>query len=141
MAFTRLLIELGLSSNAPTVLKTQALRLLPPTLVVPLPSLMLTPYMPVPDTNGEEWDRLEQTPALDVLVELVVNGEYNGVLGGTRSKDVLELRCAALDVFEQLLTEESGDPLSKAAERRPRIEHAQIMRVEDLERTGRLGGK
>lgn len=46
-----------------------------------------------------------------------------------------------LNIYERLLTNGSDDPLSISNERRPRIEHAQIMRVEDLKRAGRLGGK
>jgi len=56
--------------------------------------------MPVPETNGEEWDRLEPASALDVLVELALHGEYNGLYGDRRSKDALELRGAALNVFD-----------------------------------------
>jgi hypothetical protein len=56
--------------------------------------------MPVPDTNGEEWDRLEPASALDVLVELILHGEYSGVFGRVRGKDQLELRSVALTVFE-----------------------------------------
>lgn len=41
-----------------------------------------------------------------------------------------------LDIFEDLL---QGNA-SVARERRPRIEHAQIMRRTDLQRAGRLGG-
>ena len=120
MAFSRCLVELGLASNAPTQLKTQvppycishphsidvflliaqALRLLPPNLIVPLPSLVVTPYMPVPETNGEEWDRLEPASALDALVELALHGEYNGLFGEKRSREGLELRGAALGVFQ-----------------------------------------
>lgn len=43
---------------------------------------------------------------------------------------------AVLDIFESLL---QGNT-STARARRPRIEHAQIMRREDLQRAGRLGG-
>lgn len=43
---------------------------------------------------------------------------------------------AVLDVFESLL---QGNA-SAARVRRPRIEHAQIMRPADLQRAGRLGG-
>ena len=50
-----------------------------------------------------------------------------------------------LDIFERVLTEESkktGETVLEVAERRrPRIEHAQIMRLKDLERCGKLGGK
>lgn len=56
--------------------------------------------MPVPDTNGEEWDRLEPASALDAVVELALHGEYNGLDGGKRFKDGLELRAAAASVFE-----------------------------------------
>ncbi|KAI0920404.1 hypothetical protein AcW1_002156 [Taiwanofungus camphoratus] len=42
---------------------------------------------------------------------------------------------AVLDIFEGLLANSSRT----AEERRPRIEHAQIMRPEDLKRAGRLG--
>jgi hypothetical protein len=56
--------------------------------------------MPVPETNDEEWDRLEPASALDVLVELALHGEYNGLHGDRQSKDGLELRGAALNVFD-----------------------------------------
>jgi len=42
---------------------------------------------------------------------------------------------AVLDAFEELL----GNDTSQARVRRPRIEHAQIMRLQDIERLGRLG--
>ncbi|EED78577.1 predicted protein [Postia placenta Mad-698-R] len=42
---------------------------------------------------------------------------------------------AVLDIFEALLHNDT----KVADKRRPRIEHAQIMRMEDLERAGRLG--
>ncbi|TCD69596.1 hypothetical protein EIP91_007018 [Steccherinum ochraceum] len=103
MAFSRCLVELGLASNAPAPLKTQALRLLPPNLIVPLPQLIITPYVPVPDTNGEEWDRLEPGSALDALVELALHGEYNGLFSGKRSREGLELRGAALGVFQNFV--------------------------------------
>lgn len=77
----------------------QALRLLPSNLAFPLSDVILTPYMPVPETNGEEWDRLEPAAALDVLVELALHGEYNGLYGNRRLKDDLELRGAALNIF------------------------------------------
>ncbi|KAF5365978.1 hypothetical protein D9758_006671 [Tetrapyrgos nigripes] len=132
--FPRLLVEIALSSNAPTALKTQALKLLPSNISPPtpsstsssavgfsLPSLILTPYIPVPETNGEEWDRLEETSALDVLVELGLSGEYGGILNhynqavnsaggegtwmGDLTKD-LELRAAAVGVFENFVRKE-----------------------------------
>ncbi|THV06668.1 hypothetical protein K435DRAFT_848745 [Dendrothele bispora CBS 962.96] len=138
IVFPRLLIELALSSNAPTSLKTRALKLLPTNFSPPspsptssslgtssssigfsLPSLILTPYIPVPETNGEEWDRLESASALDVLVELGLSGEYGGILNhfsragpdadkawqGDSIKD-LELRAAAIGVFENFVRKE-----------------------------------
>ena len=62
--------------------------------------MLITPYIPVPETNGEEWDRLGPASALDALVELVLHGEYNGVLGAKRTRDSMELRGAALGVFQ-----------------------------------------
>ncbi|KAI0919128.1 hypothetical protein AcV5_002123 [Taiwanofungus camphoratus] len=106
--FDRCLLELGLASNFPTAIKTQALHLLPTNFSnFPLAQLSLTPYMPVPDTNGEEWDRLEPASALDALVELVLHGEYNGSLEGERrSKEGMELRAAALGVFQNFVQKE-----------------------------------
>ncbi|KAF9529746.1 p115 like vesicle tethering protein [Crepidotus variabilis] len=101
--YTRCLVEIALASNAPTSLKTQALRLLPSNLNFPLSEILLTPYIPVPETNGEEWDRLEVTSALDVLVELAIHGEYNGLYAAIRSRDSLELRAAAATVFENFV--------------------------------------
>ena len=48
--------------------------------------MVVTPYVPVPDTNGEEWDRLEPASALDALVELILHGEYNNIIDGERRK-------------------------------------------------------
>lgn len=79
---------------------TQSLRLLPSTINFPLSEIILTPYMPVPETNGEEWDRLEPASALDALVELVLHGEYNGLESAKRLKDGLELRAVSAVVFE-----------------------------------------
>ncbi|EGO26144.1 hypothetical protein SERLADRAFT_447399 [Serpula lacrymans var. lacrymans S7.9] len=104
--FVRCFTELALSSNAPTPLKTQALRLLPDNLTFPLSGVILTPYMPVPETNGEEWDRLEPASALDVLVELAVHGEYNGLYRDKRTTESLELRSAAATVFENFVNKE-----------------------------------
>ena len=66
----------------------------------PLNEIALTPYMPVPETNGEEWDRLEPASALDALVELALHGEYNGLDSEKRLKEGLELRGAAVGGFE-----------------------------------------
>ncbi|KAF5387223.1 hypothetical protein D9757_006830 [Collybiopsis confluens] len=104
--FTRCLIETALASNAPTALKSQALRLLPSNLHFPLSELIVTPYMPVPETNGEEWDRLESASALDALVELALHGEYNGIENNKRMIRGLELRAAAVGVFENFVRKE-----------------------------------
>ncbi|KDQ20259.1 hypothetical protein BOTBODRAFT_27675 [Botryobasidium botryosum FD-172 SS1] len=102
----RCLLELGLSSNAPTPLKTQALLALPPNL--PLAHYLITPYIPVPDTNGEEWDRLPEQSALASLVTLTLEGEYTGVfgLGGTKEarREGIELRVAGLGMFENFVS-------------------------------------
>ena len=78
----------------------QALRLLPTNTKFPFSEIYVTPYVPVPETNGEEWDRLESASALDVLVELTIQGEYNGLGDGSRTKHSLELRTVAAAVFE-----------------------------------------
>ena len=62
--------------------------------------MVLTPYMPVPDTNGEEWDRLEAATGIDALLELIMHGEYNGQDAARRQKDSIDLRATAVGVFE-----------------------------------------
>ncbi|KAL1945484.1 hypothetical protein VTO73DRAFT_2335 [Trametes versicolor] len=108
IACTRCLAEIGISSNFPTGVKAQALRLVPSNLsALPLAELVVTPYVPVPDTNGEEWDRLEPASALDALVELVLHGEYNGIIDGERrTKEGMELRGAAVAVFQNFVQKE-----------------------------------
>ena len=80
----------------------QALRALPQD--PPLLSL-ITCYIPVPETNGEEWDRLPPEPAIGVLVAFALDGEYGmpgsvNVVGPQARRESLELRAAALKVFE-----------------------------------------
>ncbi|KAG2360553.1 p115 like vesicle tethering protein, partial [Suillus spraguei] len=104
--FVRGFVELALASNAPTPLKTQALHLIPNTLTLPLSEVILTPYMPVPETHGEEWDRLEPASALDAIVELALHGEYNGLYRDSRTKEGLELRSAAVIVFDNFVRKE-----------------------------------
>ncbi|TBU27873.1 p115 like vesicle tethering protein [Dichomitus squalens] len=108
IACTRCLTEFGLASNAPTNIKTQALRLVPANVsALPLAEMVVTPYVPVPDTNGEEWDRLEPASALDALVELILHGEYNNIIDGERrTKDGMELRGAALGIFQNFVQKE-----------------------------------
>ncbi|KAI0061957.1 hypothetical protein BV25DRAFT_1826249 [Artomyces pyxidatus] len=105
-AFTRLLIEMALASNAPTRLKVQCLRLLPANAAAMLPDMILTPYMPVPETNGEEWDRLEAATGIDALLELIMHGEYNGLDATRRFKEGMDLRGTAVAVFENFLRED-----------------------------------
>jgi len=62
--------------------------------------MILTPYMPVPDTNGEEWDRLEAATGIDALLELIMNGEYNGLDAVRRQKASIDLRATSVSVFE-----------------------------------------
>jgi len=59
--------------------------------------------MPVPESNGEEWDRLEPASSLDTLVELGLHGEYNGSYSDKKLRDALELRGAAVSVFEVII--------------------------------------
>lgn len=56
--------------------------------------------MPVPDTNGEEWDRLEAATGIDALLELIMNGEYNGLNAVRRQKASIDLRATSVSVFE-----------------------------------------
>ncbi|KAF8339336.1 p115 like vesicle tethering protein [Amanita rubescens] len=104
--FTRCLTEMALASNAPTRLKSKALRLLPPNANFPLSEITVTPYLPVPETNGEEWDRLESASGLDVVVELALHGEYNGLDSAKQTRDTLELRTAAVTLFESFVRKE-----------------------------------
>ncbi|KZV96729.1 hypothetical protein EXIGLDRAFT_670845 [Exidia glandulosa HHB12029] len=103
-SMVRFLVELGLASNAPTQLKLLALQSLP-HLSPPL-ALQITPYVPVPETNGEEWDRLEARSALDVIVDIAINGEYSGTMPGPLDATNLGLRSAAVSVFENYARDE-----------------------------------
>jgi hypothetical protein len=62
----------------------------------------VTPYAPVPETNGEEWDRLEPVQGIDLIVSTILDGEYGGVASttGGPGKEDMELRTVALSVFE-----------------------------------------
>ena len=66
--------------------------------------MVLTPYMPVPETNGEEWDRLEAATGIDALLELIMHGEYNGQDAVRRQKESVDLRATAVGVFEVCLS-------------------------------------
>ena len=92
-------MELALASNAPTRVKINALNLLPGDLNLPLTQMIVTPYVTVPDTNGEEWDQLESSSAFNDLVELILHAGYNGRIAPPRRRDSFELRTSALRIF------------------------------------------
>jgi hypothetical protein len=64
----------------------------------------VTVYIPVPDSNGEEWDRLVEESALSALVGIALEGEYGGIMGtpeGARKEaEALQIRAVAASVFE-----------------------------------------
>ena len=62
--------------------------------------MVLTSHMPVPETNGEEWDRLEAAASIDALLELIMHGEYNELDAARRQKERVDLRATAVGVFE-----------------------------------------
>ena len=79
------------------------MKLLPTNINFPFISHIVTPYIPVPESQGAEWDRLEPIVALDALIELVVVGEYGAYAQpdpGRVTKDELLLRTAGVTVFE-----------------------------------------
>ena len=53
----------------------------------------------LPDTDGEEWDQLESSSALGILVEPIFHAEYNGMITPHRRRDSLELRVSALQIL------------------------------------------
>ncbi|KAF7795130.1 hypothetical protein EIP86_006277 [Pleurotus ostreatoroseus] len=97
---------------------------------------LLEPYSDKPDTTGI----MRGTPeALESMVsQFWEDGWHTNIhcIGDRANKVVL-------DIYERLLTQESQktgeDIKSVSARRRPRIEHAQIMRLEDITRAGKLG--
>ncbi|EKM52572.1 uncharacterized protein PHACADRAFT_261074 [Phanerochaete carnosa HHB-10118-sp] len=97
---------------------------------------LLEPYSDKPDTKGI---MRVSAHSLDDLVQKFWDDGWgiNIHCIGDRANKVV------LDIFERILTEESektGESLRAVADRRrPRIEHAQIMRPEDLGRAGALG--
>lgn len=64
----------------------------------------MTVYIPVPESNGEEWDRLPEESALSALVGVALEGEYVGVMGqaepGKKETEALQFRSVAASVFE-----------------------------------------
>ncbi|KAI9061249.1 hypothetical protein FKP32DRAFT_1613179 [Trametes sanguinea] len=91
---------------------------------------LLAPYSDKPDTRG-----IMRLPE-DALSEQVREWWDNGwgvnvhAIGDRANK-------AVLDAFETIARSATRE--DEVAERRPRIEHAQIMRIEDLKRSGQLG--
>jgi intracellular protein transport protein USO1 len=55
----------------------------------------------VPETNDEEWDRLEPVTALDALVNNTLDGEYGGINESAAriKRDALDFRALSLGVF------------------------------------------
>ncbi|KAF9219325.1 hypothetical protein BS17DRAFT_789499 [Gyrodon lividus] len=90
---------------------------------------LLEPYSDNPSTSGI---MRVQPQALSTLVkQFWADGwQVNVHCIGDRANHVV------LDIFEDVL---SNSEHGNATDRRPRIEHAQIMTPEDLERVGRLG--
>ncbi|TDL26855.1 hypothetical protein BD410DRAFT_782939 [Rickenella mellea] len=87
---------------------------------------LLEPYTDKPDTTGI----LRSDPKVySNLIESFFRDDFqvNVHCIGDRANNVI------LDIFEDLLRRYN------ATERRPRIEHAQILTLQDLERMGRLG--
>lgn len=80
----------------------QALQALSP--LADLTQQSVTVYIPVPESNGEEWDRLPEESALSALVGVALEGEYGGVLGlppsGRKDTESLQFRAVAASVFE-----------------------------------------
>jgi hypothetical protein len=55
----------------------------------------------VPDTNGEEWDRLDPCRGIDLLVSTAIEGEYGGLgVAAPTNKETMELRGIALSTFD-----------------------------------------
>ncbi|KAH9948445.1 amidohydrolase family-domain-containing protein [Amylocystis lapponica] len=87
---------------------------------------LLEPYTDKPTTRGLM--RSSQAALAETVRQFWDDGwSVNIHCIGDRANKVV------LDIFESLAANDS------IARRRPRIEHAQIMRLEDLERVGRLG--
>ena len=79
---------------------------------------LLEPYSDRPDSKGS----------------MLASSEHLSKLVRDRANHII------LDIFEDILEGKSGKPKVNVSEWRPRIEHAQIISLTDLERVGRLGG-
>lgn len=82
----------------------QALQALSP--LADLVAQPVTVYIPVPESNGEEWDRLPEESALAALVGVALEGEYTGVAGlpspgsGSKELESFQIRTTAANVLE-----------------------------------------
>ncbi|KAH8084879.1 amidohydrolase family-domain-containing protein [Cristinia sonorae] len=93
---------------------------------------LLEPYSDNPDTSGLM--RTSEAKLEEIVKKVWDDGwQVNIHCIGDRANK------AVLDIYERLLSNSSDDALQASTERRPRIEHAQIMQVEDLARAGKLG--
>jgi predicted amidohydrolase YtcJ len=110
---------------------------------------LLAPYSDKPETSGlmlstpqalaalvkqfwkDGWQvvRYCHTQLLRDLLNIILHQNIHCI--GDRANKVV------LDIFEKIL---EGHGVENLSEWRPRIEHAQILQVSDLERAGRLGG-
>ncbi|TFK48313.1 hypothetical protein OE88DRAFT_1635135 [Heliocybe sulcata] len=89
---------------------------------------LLQPYSDKPDTSGIL--RIDPKQIRKHVKDVWQKGwQVNIHCIGDRANKIV------LDIFEEVLRDGRGN----ATERRPRIEHAQIMQMSDLERTGKLG--
>ncbi|KAG9057789.1 hypothetical protein FS842_004161 [Serendipita sp. 407] len=105
----RLLTELGIVTNAPSQIKAQSLRLLSGYNQTPPFFQTVIPYVPVPESNGDEWDRLEPRRGIDLLVSTALDGEYGGIGVMTpTARDTMGLRGTALTVVDDFLKDEEA---------------------------------
>jgi predicted amidohydrolase YtcJ len=106
---------------------------------------MLEPYYDEPESSGL---MIHPIPVLKGLVERFWKGGWQLVrfiASLMAPSSLTENQCihaigdrankVVLDIFEDILVHQGGN----ASEWRPRIEHAQIMTLGDLDRAGRLG--
>ncbi|PFH49981.1 hypothetical protein AMATHDRAFT_75863 [Amanita thiersii Skay4041] len=93
---------------------------------------LLQPYSDKPETNGI---MVTQPNELKYLINRFYDDgwQVNVHCIGDRGNKVV------LDIYEDIIEGRVGKPKADVKVWRPRIEHAQIMSLDDLERTGRLG--
>ncbi|KAF8627222.1 hypothetical protein AX15_004474 [Amanita polypyramis BW_CC] len=93
---------------------------------------LLQPYSDRPETEGL---MLASSERLSKLVHRFYEDgwQVNVHCIGDRANHII------LDIFEDILEGKGGTPRANVSEWRPRIEHAQIISPDDLQRIGRLG--